>query len=71
MGQAFEQEKPCLLALPANPYPVEKRVVVAVGKTPYAHIIWFALVCCQFIPRMRHAVQAQLFEFSADITTHG
>jgi transposase len=35
VGQAFVQEKPCLLALPANPYPVDERVVVAVGKTPY------------------------------------
>jgi len=36
----------------------------------YAHIIWFALVCCQFIPRLHHAVQTQLFEFGADITAH-
>lgn len=35
VGQAFVQEKPRLLALPANPYPVEERVVVKVGKTPY------------------------------------
>ena len=33
--QAFAQEQPRLLALPTNPYPVEQRVVVAVGKTPY------------------------------------
>jgi len=35
VGQAFVQEQPRLLALPANPYPVEERVVVKVGKTPY------------------------------------
>jgi len=35
VGQAFVQERPHLLALPANPYPVEERVVVTVGKTPY------------------------------------
>ena len=35
VGEAFVQEKPRLLALPANPYPVEERVVVKVGKTPY------------------------------------
>ena len=35
VGQAFVQEVPLLLALPANPYPVEERVVVTVGKTPY------------------------------------
>ena len=35
VGQAFAQEQPRLLALPANPYPVEERVVVKVGKTPY------------------------------------
>lgn len=33
--QAFVQEQPCLRSLPANPYPVEERVVVKVGKTPY------------------------------------
>jgi hypothetical protein len=35
VAQAFVQERPRLLALPANPYPVEERVVVKVGKTPY------------------------------------
>lgn len=35
VGEAFIQETPRLLALPANPYPVEERVVVKVGKTPY------------------------------------
>jgi len=35
VGQAFVQEKPRLLALPVNPYCVEERVVVTVGKTPY------------------------------------
>jgi transposase len=33
--EAFVKEQPRLLALPANPYPVEERVVVKVGKTPY------------------------------------
>jgi transposase len=35
VGKAFIQERPHLLALPANPYPVQERVVVKVGKTPY------------------------------------
>jgi transposase len=35
VGQVFLQEKSSLLALPANPYPVEERVVAKVGKTPY------------------------------------
>jgi len=35
VGQAFVQEVPRLLALPTNPYPVEERVVVKVGKAPY------------------------------------
>jgi len=35
VGQAFVQEQPRLLALPPNPYPVQERVVVKVGKTPY------------------------------------
>lgn len=35
VGQAFVQEVPRLLALPANPYSVEERVVVTVNKTPY------------------------------------
>jgi transposase len=33
--QAFAKEQPCLLSLPGNPYPLEERVAVAVGKTPY------------------------------------
>ncbi len=33
--QAFAQEQPRLLALPANPYPLDERVAVTVGKTPY------------------------------------
>ncbi|MDP2829341.1 MAG: IS21 family transposase [Sulfuricellaceae bacterium] len=32
---AFVQEQPRLLALPDNPYPLEERVAVTVGKTPY------------------------------------
>ena len=35
VAQAFVQEKPRLLPLPANPYPLDERVVVKVGKTPY------------------------------------
>jgi len=34
--EAFEREKPSLLALPDNPYPCEVQVPVKVGKTPYA-----------------------------------
>lgn len=33
--QAFVQEQPRLLALPDNPYPLEERLAVTVGKTPY------------------------------------
>jgi transposase len=33
--EAFEQEKPKLLALPADPFPTEERVEVSVPKTPY------------------------------------
>jgi transposase len=33
--EAFAQEQPRLLALPSNPYPVDERVEVTVGKTPY------------------------------------
>lgn len=32
---AFELEKPKLLALPDNPFPTEERIEVSVGKTPY------------------------------------
>lgn len=35
VGQAFAQEQPRLLALPANPFEVDERVQVTVGKTPY------------------------------------
>jgi transposase len=35
VGLAFAQEKPSLLALPVNPYTVEERLEVKVGKTPY------------------------------------
>lgn len=35
VGAAFAQEQPRLLTLPANPFTVEERVVVKVGKTPY------------------------------------
>ncbi len=33
--EAFVQEQPRLLALPANPYPTDERLAVTVGKTPY------------------------------------
>lgn len=33
--QAFVQEQPRLLVLPDNPYPLEERLAVTVGKTPY------------------------------------
>jgi transposase len=33
--EAFAREQPLLLALPAEPYPVEEVVVARVGKTPY------------------------------------
>ena len=34
--QAFEQERPQLLALPDDPYPTEEWESVSIGKTPYA-----------------------------------
>ena len=34
--EAFVQEQPRLLALPANPYVTDERVAVSIGKTPYA-----------------------------------
>lgn len=37
---AYEEEKPRLLALPSVPYPCEERVEVAVGKTPYVRFDW-------------------------------
>ena len=36
VGEAFEQERPQLLALPDNPFETDERVEVRVGKTPYA-----------------------------------
>ncbi len=33
--EALAQEQPRLLALPGNPWPLEERVAVSVGKTPY------------------------------------
>jgi len=36
VAQAFEKERPHLLALPGDPFPAEERVEVRVGKTPYA-----------------------------------
>jgi transposase len=33
--EAFEQERPHLLALPDNPFPTDEREEVSVGKTPY------------------------------------
>jgi transposase len=35
VGQAFEREKPSLMALPEHEYPRGERVEVQVGKTPY------------------------------------
>ena len=35
VGQAFEREKSSLMALPEHDYPLEERVQVQVGKTPY------------------------------------
>ena len=36
VAEAFAQEQTHLIALPDNPYPTEERLVVHVGKTPYA-----------------------------------
>ncbi len=38
--EAYEEEKPRLLALPSVPYPCDERVEVAVGKTPYVRFDW-------------------------------
>ena len=35
VAQAFERERPNLMAMPPNPYPLEERVQVQSGKTPY------------------------------------
>ncbi len=35
VAEAFEQERPSLTELPANPFPTEERVEANVGKTPY------------------------------------
>ena len=35
VGEAFVKERSHLLALPDNPFPIEERVEVSVGKTPY------------------------------------
>lgn len=35
VAQAFERERPSLMAMPPNPYPLEERVQVQSGKTPY------------------------------------
>jgi transposase len=35
VGEAFEQERVQLIALPDNPYPTDECVSVSVGKTPY------------------------------------
>jgi hypothetical protein len=35
VNEAFEQERPQLLALPDNPFETDERVEVSVGKTPY------------------------------------
>jgi len=35
VGAAFAQEQSRLLALPANPFVVEERLVITVAKTPY------------------------------------
>lgn len=40
VAQAFEAERPYLLALPEQPYPLGDRQVVAIGKTPYARYDW-------------------------------
>lgn len=36
--QALDNERPLLLALPEHPYPLEERIIVAVGKTPYVRV---------------------------------
>ena len=35
VGAAFDNERPSLMAMPPNPYPLEERVEVHSGKTPY------------------------------------
>ena len=36
VGQAFEREREHLLPMPDNSFPLEERVAVSIGKTPYA-----------------------------------
>lgn len=38
--EVFEEERPYLLALPANPFPCEERIEVSVHKTPYVRFDW-------------------------------
>jgi hypothetical protein len=38
--EVFEQERPYLLALPANPFPCEERLAVSARKTPYVRFDW-------------------------------
>jgi len=38
--EVFEQERPYLLALPANPFPCEERLEVSARKTPYVRFDW-------------------------------
>ena len=40
VADAFEEEKPHLLALPGDPFPAEERLEVRVGKTPYVRFDW-------------------------------
>ena len=39
MTQAFETEKPKLMALPMDGYPVDARLEVSVAKTPYVRFV--------------------------------
>lgn len=40
VNQAFVDERPYLLRLPEQPYPLGDRQIVAIGKTPYARFDW-------------------------------
>jgi hypothetical protein len=54
VGRAFAQEKPSLLALPVNPYTVEERLEVKVGKTPVSGWAWHIDMTRRFADHRDH-----------------
>ena len=58
--EAFAMEKPLLLALPENPYPVEEQLEVKVGKTPYVRFDLNDYTICATHVRRTLTVRADL-----------